>query len=228
MPVIALFGASGATGQAIGELALSRGYGIRALVRSEGCMPGRDNLVEIVGALGNPGDVGAAVESADAVCCVFGPRPPYTDIFCRAATQVVTACMKEREVRRLLCQTGAMVGHYPANRTLPFRIMESVYRRRLPDSAADRDGQEEVVTLSGLEWTLVKPPRLTGGRGVGQYRCGPRVKVGMLSAISRRDLAAFTLDAIDQKTWVGEAVFFESLGSIAVLRGRPLSPLAPP
>jgi len=207
MPVIALFGASGATGQAIAELAGSRGYGIRAFVRSEGCMPDRNNLVEIVGDLGNPGDVGAAVDSADAVCCVFGPRPPYEDIFCRAGTQVITACMKERGVRRLLCQTGAMVGYYPANRTLPFRLMKSIYGWRMRDSAADRDGQEEVVKLSGLEWTLVKPPRLTHRKGIGQYRCGPGVKVGLLSQISRHDLAAFTLDILERKKWLSTAVF---------------------
>ncbi len=64
---------------------------------------------------------------------------------------------------------------------------------------------------SSLDWSLVKPPRLTNARSRGRYRVGPSLRVGLLSNLSRDDLAMFLLAALMSGKWMGEAVFLKSV-----------------
>ena len=84
--------------------------------------------------------------------------------------------------------------------------MASWYRRRRPDQARDRDEQERIVMASGLDWTIVKPPRLTSARPCGRLVAGPELPVGLLSYISRADLATFMLDEIARPRFIGKCV----------------------
>ena len=93
------------------------------------------------------------------------------------------------------------------NRTLPFETMARLFARSSSQEAEDRQRQETVVRESGLAWTLVKPPRLTDAPRRGPIQAGPLVRVGMLSHISRLDLAEFLLDEIAQPRFVGQVVF---------------------
>jgi uncharacterized protein YbjT (DUF2867 family) len=62
--------------------------------------------------------------------------------------------------------------------------------------------QEKIVEESGLNWTLVRPPRLLDGPAMGRYRWGEPVGLG--AAIRRKDLAAFMLDRLeDRKAMAG-------------------------
>jgi hypothetical protein len=102
--------------------------------------------------------------------------------------------MRAAGVRRLVCLTGAMVGELPRNVSLPMRVLAGLYRRRVPHPAADAAVQERLVMESGLDWLIAKPPRLTDGPATGCVRADPALRVGLLSRVSRRNLAAFLLD----------------------------------
>lgn len=205
---IAIFGGSGATGKVLISHALSKGLKVRALARRAGSI-GRtsDRLVILEGALSNPADAMKTLQGCGAAICVFGPRPPYADIFCEQATETIVSAMQQLGVQRLLCQTGGMIGDYPANRTLPFQLMAYMFKRHLPQVASDRVGQENVVISSGLAWTIVKPPRLTDGAARGRWSAGTDVRLGMLSSISRDDLADFLLAETVMPQYAGQAVF---------------------
>lgn len=189
---IAIFGGSGATGKALIGHALEKGLSVRALARdarSIGAVPGRIEVLE--GSLSSAGDVLSTLDGCGAAICVFGPRAPYVDVFCEAATANIVTAMRKLGIRRLVCQTGAMIGAYPANRTLPFQLMADLFKRRSPQVASDREGQEDVVMRSGLAWTIVKPPRLSNGPASGKWFAGPDIRVGLFSSIARADLAQF-------------------------------------
>ncbi len=151
--------------------------------------------------------VAATVAGADAACLVFGPRPPFTDVFCAAATRAVIGAMKDKGTRRLICQTGAMVGLDLPNWSVFFRWMARSYQRQRPGPAADRREQEEAVRASGLEWTILKPPRLTDGPRTGRVRIGPELRIGLLSSVSRADLAEVILDEAESPRLIGQVVF---------------------
>ncbi len=205
---IAVFGGSGATGKALISSAVGKGLRARALERRYGSIdPGLPRIEVLQGSVLSAEDVLATLRGCGAAICVFGPRPPYADIFCKAATANIVSAMRQLGIQRLVCQTGALIGEYRANRTLPFQVMGDMSNRRWPQQAHDRKEQEQVVTHSGLAWTIVKPPRLTNGRAKGKWAAGPDVRVGMLSSIAREDLAAFLLAETLMPRYIGQAVF---------------------
>lgn len=205
---IALFGGSGATGNAVIRHAMARGFKLRLLVRKADSIRIRSGLMELIeGSLTDPGDVRLCLKGCDTAICVFGQRSPYNDIFCEAATRTIVKSMKKTGVSHLICQTGAMIGEYPGNRTLPFRLMTALFNRRLPQMAADRAAQEDAIRQSGLAWTLVKPARLSSAKPKGKWFLGPGVRAGLLSSISREDLADFLLEEAVNPHFVGQAVF---------------------
>ncbi len=207
---IAVFGGSGATGKALIETALGQGLRVRALVRQVGALASAPGLDVVQGSLTDTADVVATLQGCDAAICVFGPRPPYADVFCEAATATIVAAMQQLGMRRLVCQTGGLIGDYPWNRTSFFQLMGKLSDRRWPQQASDREGQERVVMHSGLAWTIVKPPRLTNGAAKDRWTVGSRVRLGLLSSIARQDLAAFLLAETLKPQYVNQRIFIRN------------------
>jgi putative NADH-flavin reductase len=203
MTAIAIFGVSGRTGQALAAGARARGWSVRGFGRISSEAP--VGTVMIHGRFEDAARLHEVIRGTDAVCCVLGPRPPYTDVFCAAATRAIIAAMDVGGRRRLLCVTGAMVGD-GRSRSRSMTWLAALLRWRRPGMVRDRAEQEEVVAASALDWTLIKPPRLTDAHPTGRVAAGPDVPVGLLSSISRADLAAFLLDAISDPTLVRQRV----------------------
>ena len=209
MTTVAIFGISGRTGQALAACARARGWAVRSFGRISSLSP--VGAVMIHGAFDDAPRVQEVVRDADAVCCVFGPRAPYTDVFCAAATRAVIAAMAAAGRRRLLCVTGAMVGDVPS-RSRPMFWMTALQGWWWPLMLRDRMEQEDAVVGSALDWTVVKPPRLTDGDPTGRVAAGPDIPVGLLSSISRADLATFMLDAASDPAFVRQRVIVKNRG----------------
>lgn len=208
---IAVFGGSGATGKALLVRMVQKGLAVRVLVRKAATVGVTTARVEVVeGALSKPEDVLATLQGCGSVICVFGPRPPYIDVFCEQATANIVDAMQRLGIRRLVCQTGGMIGDYRANRTLPFQWMSDMFRGHSPQIANDRVGQEHVVMDSGLDWTIIKPPRLTDGAAKGKCCIGTDVRLGMLSSITRADLADFLITETLEPQYIGQVVFIRN------------------
>ena len=98
-----------------------------------------------------------------------------------------------------------MVGS--GNRTLAFEYLARSFARRQPAAAQDRAEQERLVQESGLDWTLVKPPRLTDGTTPRGVTTDSALRVGLLSKISRADVATVVLEAIEGAQHLRARVF---------------------
>ena len=146
-----------------------------------------------------------ALAGCDAVVCVIGPRLTSPEIFCAEAMRNIIQAMVAQGVRRLICLTGAMVGDYP-HLSWFMRSMKSSYQKQQPALAKDRTDQEKCVETSGLDWTLVKPPRLSDGKGRGRIHSGEDLKVGAMSSLSRVDLSRFILDQVESQEYIGKKV----------------------
>ena len=80
---------------------------------------------------------------------------------------------------------------------LPWLYKRFVIPVVLARPVADHRSQEQVITASALDWTLVRPPNMTDEAGTGQIRHGfggDEGPVGMY--IPRADVARFMLDQI--------------------------------
>ena len=65
---------------------------------------------------------------------------------------------------------------------------------------------EDVLRDSGLDWTVVRPPRLSGRPGTGRYRTayGPNVRGGWI--VPRADVAHLMLDALGRPETMKQAI----------------------
>ena len=73
----------------------------------------------------------------------------------------------------------------------------------LHNPTADHELNERMIQESHLEWTVVRPPRLTTGMRTGKYKSGERVKAtNFVPQISRADLAEFMLKHLAGKSFI--------------------------
>ncbi|NUR85005.1 MAG: NAD(P)H-binding protein [Nonomuraea sp.] len=205
-----VFGASGGTGAQVVAQALDAGHRVTALARDPSSVsasvpasvPGRDRLTVVRGDVLEPGGWAGAVAGHDAVLSCLGSagRGPTT-VYSRGMDGIVGA-MRDGGVRRLLCVTSASLG-LAAGASLSRRVLigwvvRPVYRHLYADMAR----MEGIVAGSGLDWTVVRPPRLSDGGFSGEYRVVSGREVGRNRSLSRADLAHFMLGRVnDRDTW---------------------------
>lgn len=214
--IVAVFGGSGNTGREVIVAALRQGLRVRGLYRP-GSEPTKapPGLEVLTGQLSSPEDVRRVLQGTDGAILVFGPRlggmfskpssPPQP--FCAAATAGIIAEMKSLGLQRIVCQTGAMAGDHAKDWSGMVRRFVRSYRRKVPEIAADRDEQERVIVGSGLDWTLVKPFRISLARGVGRVRAAPAIRIGIFTSIRCADLAEFLVKEFTHGRFHREAVF---------------------
>ena len=65
---------------------------------------------------------------------------------------------------------------------------------------------EDILADSGLDWTVVRPPRLTNKAGTGVYRTayGRNLRRGL--TVSRADVAHLMLAVLGQPETIGKAI----------------------
>lgn len=207
MVTIALFGATGRTGRRVLQAALDSGHSVRALARDPAGVPVPSGRVTVIG-----GDVldSAAVDrtvaGADVVLSVFGHVKGSPPTVQSDGTRNIVAAMHRHGVSRIVSLSG---GGLPAEQDLPKlpdRIIRFLLKRLSGDVLADAESHLEVLKKSGLEWTVVRGPRLTEDPGTGSYRVG-WVGVNASTKISRDDLADFLLTQVTDRTFIHQLPF---------------------
>jgi putative NADH-flavin reductase len=194
METVTLFGATGRTGKAIIQEA--NNYKIKLLPFSKR-LPTDD-------------EVRNSIKGSDAVIIVFGPKYNSTDIFCDRYTKQIVNAMTKENVSRLICQTGAMIGEYDENRSFFFKILCNQYKKSSPEGYNDRVEQESTIKKSQLNWTIIKPPRLSDSTTDKKVSSGENLKVGLMSSITRKSLANFILQEVINGENIKKSVFVKN------------------
>jgi putative NADH-flavin reductase len=70
----------------------------------------------------------------------------------------------------------------------------------------DASEMESFFQKSGLDWTLVRPPRLTNGPRRGRYRVREGHLPGFGFTISRADVAAFMISTAENHAFIRKVV----------------------
>ena len=202
---LAVFGGSGRTGRLLIEGALARGHEVRALVRDPAKLPlHHDRLALVRGDATNADDVAATVVGSEAVLSALGHAKGSPKDVQTTATRHIVAAMRAEGVTRVLSLTGAGVrdpGDRPKVVDRVFGLLLGVLAR---DVIRDADAHARVLRESGLEYTLVRGPRLTDGPRTGVYRVGLVGKDSGTQA-SRADIADFMLNELEAGAWVRQA-----------------------
>jgi uncharacterized protein YbjT (DUF2867 family) len=194
---ITVFGATGGTGRHVVAQALDAGHQVTAVVRDAArlTVPARAGLTVFTALLDDRAAVLQAVTNADAVVDALGVRVTGPTTFRADTARVVTAAMRDAGVRRLVAVSAS--GAHTTGDSLPIRLLvKPVLGQFLRHQFADMLAMEEVVRASGLDWTIVLPPRLTDRPATGRIRRRVGGNVRGSYTMTREDLATAVLQAI--------------------------------
>jgi putative NADH-flavin reductase len=196
-----VIGATGRTGTEVLDLACGMGHEVTAFVRSPQKIGPARSLRVVQGDPRRPESIAAALSGHDAVLSAIGPRPreafrPSTLVTdCARAT---VEAMALAGVPRLVIVSAAIL--FP-EKGLYFRFFQWLIRHH----ARDLRAMEAIVRVSGLAWTIARPPRLTKSTDASFRALRDALPPGS-RAMSFRSVAAFLLDAVERKSHVSEIV----------------------
>jgi putative NADH-flavin reductase len=186
-----ILGATGGTGRALVDQARERGHEITAFVRSPQRLGAPRGVTVLQGDPRSVAELSAALPGHDAVLSALGSPGAGRTTLLRECARSTVAAMQDVGVRRLLVVSAAML--FDAG--ILFALLRRILLRNV---AEDSREMERVVTASGLDWTIARPPKLTNGPLTGHYQVADgRMPSGRIS-ISRADVAHFLLDALER------------------------------
>jgi putative NADH-flavin reductase len=205
---LALFGATGLTGQHIIEEALKQGYALSVYTRDAKKLATFAGRVEIVvGDLQDQDAIAKCVQGADAVISALGPNSfkVQGDRPIMHGLSNIMAAMHRWGVRRLLQVSTASYRDPKDGFSLSSRAGVLFFKVVVRKAYDDIRATGELIAKSDLDWTIVRIPFLKdgpahGGIAVGWYG---RTKLG--SKLSRGNLARFLVGEIADKRFVRAA-----------------------
>ena len=202
MKKIALFGATGQTGQLFLRAALAGGYQVKALVRHANKLTQKSaQLTVIEGDVLNSADVYKTVEGTDIVVSLFGHVKGSPEWLQTNGTKNIVAAMKTHNVGRIISLSGGGLPFPEKDKPkLADYVIRTIMKVAVPKVLNDAVAHHEVLVASGLKWVIVRGPRLTNDARKGQYRVG-WVGVNASTKISRADLADFILTQVEDETF---------------------------
>lgn len=205
---IVIFGATGATGRCLLEQALDEGYIVTAFARNPLALPTRHaRLTFVTGDVFQKAPVEEAVADQDAVLCAIGghdrlrvalsghPRQPG---LCTIGTRNILEAMKKYGVFRFICLSAWGIGE--SFDRLPFVFKHIILPLLMKEEYEDKEAQEQLIRQSHLDWTIVRPSRLTNGPRTGRYRMQSSLEFSWQSHISRADVADSLLRQLTDST----------------------------
>jgi uncharacterized protein YbjT (DUF2867 family) len=160
----------------------------------------------------------SAVEGADAVLSALGARTKADAGVATQGTKAITEAMRVSGVRRVVVVSAAPIGtvpsparphpprHDPGDGFVIRYLADPIVKRALRAHYADLAQMEDVLRDSDLDWTIVRPPRLTSKPVTGRYRTayGQNIRRGLF--VSRADVAHYMLRALSQPETIHQTV----------------------
>ena len=188
-----IIGANGKTGRHVVEQALEVGHYVTAITRRPEATSLRHDRLNVV--RGDVFDAATLTEpmiGQDAVITTHGPvdlKP--TTVFSEGGTNILRA-MERTGVPRLICTTSAAL---EVSHDLPLWqriVIPYILHLFLGTAYSDAEIMERIVESSGVDSTIVRPPRLTDGPHRGRYRIAINSHLTQVG-ISRADLADYLI-----------------------------------
>ena len=215
---LTIFAATGGIGRHALEQALAAGHDVTAVVRNPNKLSAQVRSVTADLAAADPAALESAAAGADAVLSGLGPRSASEAGIASQGTQAIVQAMQATGVRRIVVVSAAPIATVPSPgrpkpprhdpgdgffmRTLLSPLTKAAFRKHYADLAL----MEDILRDSGLDWTVVRPPRLTDKPLTGTYRTayGRNLRRGFL--VSRADVAQLMLRVLEQPETIKQAI----------------------
>jgi putative NADH-flavin reductase len=219
---LTIFAATGGIGRQILEQAVDAGHDVTAVVRHPQKLPGElSSQIRVVSAdlaAPDPAMLTSAVQGADGVLSGLGPRSKAETGIAARGTQAIVAAMKAAGARRIVVVSAAPIGtvpspgrpnppkHDPGDGFIMQHLLNPLVKTALRKNYADLAQMEDILRDSDLDWTAVRPPRLTDKPLTGTYRTahGQNLRRGLV--ISRADVAHYMLRTVGQPETIKQTI----------------------
>jgi putative NADH-flavin reductase len=215
---LVIIAATGRIGRHAVQQALAAGHDVTAVARNPTGLPAGVQQVTADLSRADASSLEGALAGADAVLSGLGPRSRADAGIASRGTRVIGEAMRATGVRRLVAVSAAPIGTVPslarprppkydpgdgfATRHLITPIVKAAFREHYADLAM----MEDVLADSGLDWTVVRPPRLTDKPSSGTYRTayGQNLPRGLF--VSRGDVAHHMLWVLDRPETIKQVI----------------------
>jgi putative NADH-flavin reductase len=214
---LTIFAATGGIGRQLLEQAVAAGHDVTAVVRNPQSLPSTPARVVTADlAAADPAALQSAVSGADAVLSGLGARTKADAGVAWKGTKAITEAMRAAGVQRIVVVSAAPIGtvpspsrphppkHDPGDGLFMRHLANPIVKAALREHYADLARMEEILreseseSESDLDWTIVRPPRLTDKPVTGTYRTSYDQNIRRGIFVSRADVAHYMLQSLDQ------------------------------
>jgi putative NADH-flavin reductase len=150
----------------------------------------------------DPAALSPALEGADAVLSAVGPRGTGPTTVIGDSVRSIIQAMRKTGTRRFLQVSGSVVADDGDSPYLRYLLKPLARRTFLRHVCADMRRGEQDIRDSDLDWTIFRPPALTGKAATGTYRTATDRNLPHGFTVSRADLAACMLAALSDPATV--------------------------
>src|SRR5207302_3770754 len=196
--------------------AVAGGHDVTAVVRNRAKLAapvpiaGDVRVVSADLATPDPAALESAIQGADAVLSGLGPRSNSDAGIAAEGTHSIVVAMQATGVRRIVVVSAAPVGtvtsphrpepprYDPGDGFFMRHLFGPFAKAAFGKVYADLAAMEDILRDSGLDWTAVRPPRLTDKPLTGTYRTalGQNIRGGW--SVSRADVAHLMLRVLEE------------------------------
>ena len=210
---ILVLGGTGRTGRIFVKLAAEKGHQVTAIVRSKSnaTIPGVKYIE------GSPTDlklVSEAIRGMDAAVVSLNINRTSDSPFARIVSPLtiisdsvntLLQAMKNQGVKRVVSVSASGVGD--SWKDMPFIGRLFIRNTNIWKAYLDHDRQEKALRASNLDWTIARPVMLTDKEDESYKVTDARATA---PKISRKGVAKFILDSLEQERYIKECVTVNS------------------
>ncbi|WP_108817738.1 NAD(P)-dependent oxidoreductase [Pseudovibrio sp. Alg231-02] len=203
---VIVFGATGTVGRLATEKMLADGHEVTAFARSPNKLQiEHESLTLRAGDATSRDAVAAAIQGHDAVVITLGAGMSRNSTIRSVGTRNVILGMQQHGVKRLVCQST--LGAHESWSNLNFFWKRIMFGALLRPVFKDHELQEELVRVSGLDWTIVRPSAFAPELATGSYKEDfPATDHRLSLKIAPSDIAGFLSRQLSEAQYLHRAV----------------------
>ncbi|KFY04724.1 hypothetical protein O988_00567 [Pseudogymnoascus sp. VKM F-3808] len=211
---VLLLGGNGLTGRLVIDEALQRGHKVTALLRDPTTIPPKKGLQIVKGTPLESADIESAFNAVPgdpptAVIVTLGSPTVKGSRVLAGSHENLIPIMKSHGVSKIV--TMATFGVAESFPNISFVMRFAISKTSLGYTFQDHGKVDEILKKSGLDWTILRPCRLSNGKKAPvKYLSDDGTDNGKslgafagLGGISRASVAGCLLDAAEKDTWNG-------------------------
>jgi putative NADH-flavin reductase len=215
---LTIIAATGGIGRELLQQALASGHDVTAVVRNPAKLSRDVRTVTADMSAPDPAALESAISGADAVLSGLGPHSNADAGIASQGTRAIVAAMKANSVRRIVAASAAPVAtvatpsrpspprHDPGDGFFMRHLFSRIASAMFGKVYADLAQMEDILAQSDTDWTVVRPPQLTGKPFTGTYRTayGQNIRGGW--SVPRADVAHLMLSALAEPGTIRQSI----------------------